>query len=107
MTACMIEALMSSPNSLTAPLAYMQALVGGLTSSTDVTNSIRDYCNLDQDTSYCPVPILNFNMTATQSLRVSWTCICGVGNDPTIDPTTGVCTPCLAGASPAWAQGAC
>ena len=76
-----------------------QALVGGLFDAIDAGTNISADCNLYTGLSTCNVNIATY-VPADQSMRVSWTCICGVGDDPAVDPVTGACTPCAAGAAP-------
>ncbi len=75
-----------------------QALVGGLFDATDVGTNISTDCGLYNGLSTCDVPVSTY-VQAEQSLRISWTCICSVGDDPTVNPVTGACTPCIAGAA--------
>jgi len=84
----------------------LQALAGELLDAVDVTSAVNKNCaqgNLTQPFSSCGVHTSSYGLVPGQgqSLRVSWTCICGAGNAPTVDPITGACTQCLAGAKPA------
>ena len=84
----------------------LQASAGTLLEATDHTGDINKYCgllNYFQPFSSCTLYLSTlgyFTVSPGESLRVSWTCICGVGNAPTVDPITGACTPCPAGAKP-------
>ena len=80
-----------------------QALNGGLLDAKDITGGVQTFCQLVAGfvpSSYCPLNATSgFYYTAPgDSLRVSWSCICGAGDAPTVDPITGACTPCPAGA---------
>ena len=82
-------------------------MVGNLLEATDIGANISTYCALSSSLPSCIVELSTYAYTipAGQSVRIDWTCICGVGNDPTVDPTTGACTPCVAGAAPAQKRG--
>ena len=81
------------------PFRRMQALVGDLISATDVAAALTTDCTLARGQSFCNVKVSDY-VTMAQSIRISWTCICGLGMDPTVDPITGACTPCKPGATP-------
>ena len=78
-------------------------MVGELLEAMDVTSTVNSYCSFStygQPFSSCGLYTQSGypNVETGQTLRLSWTCICGVGNAPTVDPITGACTQCSAGA---------
>ncbi len=86
----------------------LQALVGELLDAKDIASDITAYCEqypFGQPFNSCGVYTDNNNgfyaVGTGHSLRISWTCICGVGDAPTVDPITGACTQCPAGANAA------
>ncbi len=88
-----------------------QAQAGAVLAATDVSAAVSSNCTLDVGVPTCNISTTTpgYALTAGQTLRVDWTCICGQGNAPAMDPVTGACTPCMAGAPchltmPAWTR---
>ena len=81
-------------------LVRTQALAGAVLTATDVSSTIATHCDLADGQSQCllQLPYIGYDLPSGQTLRVDYTCICGKGNAPGVDPVTGACTPCTAGA---------
>ena len=81
-----------------------QAMVGGLFTASDARTAVSNDCGLSAGLSSCTVNISAYATTG-QSIRIGWTCVCGVGDNPTVDPISGACTTCPAGAATALGWG--
>ena len=80
----------------------LQALAGAVLTATDISDQVSSYCGLTSGVSSCTIGTAydygGYVVPAGQTLRVDYTCLCGAGNAPPVDPVSGACTPCTAGA---------
>ena len=80
----------------------LQAQAGSLLSAADQAPTLRSSCNLSAGRANCSVSTASLNLrnnptSSPDTLRVDYFCLCGPGNYPAMDMTTGACTQCPAG----------